>query len=64
MATTTLWGVVAVLALTAVVHAGIYPADHFQYSAKIETQEQHDALIADAVAGDHTLFIRWIASEG
>jgi hypothetical protein len=52
------------LALALVVDAGIYPADHFQYATKIEDQQQYDAAVNEAVNGEHTLFIRWIASEG
>jgi hypothetical protein len=43
--------------------AGIYPDDHWNFSTEL-TDENFDANVQEAVDGDHTLFVRWIASEG
>jgi len=59
-----LLGVVVVAVVMTAIQAGIYPADHFQYATKIDSEEIHNRLVSEAVNGDHTLFIRWIASEG
>jgi len=56
--------VVVVAVVMTAIQAGIYPADHFQYATKIDSEEIHNRLVSEAVNGDHTLFIRWIASEG
>jgi hypothetical protein len=44
--------------------AGIYPDDHWQYATKLSSDDELNAMVAEAVEGDKTLFIRWIASEG
>lgn len=44
--------------------AGIYPDDHWQYSTKLTNDDEFNAKVQEAVDGDHTLFVRWIASEG
>ena len=54
-------GMFAAAASTAV---AIYPPDHWSYSTKVSSQEIYDNLVAKAVEGDHTLFVRWIASSG
>lgn len=41
----------------------IYADDHWSYSTKL-TKDNFDATVAAAVEGEHTLFVRWIASEG
>lgn len=43
--------------------AGIYPDGHFDKVTKL-TNDNFDSTVADAVASDKTLFVRWIASEG
>lgn len=41
----------------------IYPDDHWDYSTKL-TEDNFDGEVSKAVDGDHTLFVRWIASSG
>jgi hypothetical protein len=50
-------------AFSQVVKAGIYPSDHFEYSAKL-SQENFNSEITAAVDGGKTMFVRFIASEG
>lgn len=58
-------GLVMAAAALAVAHAaGIYPDDHWNYVTKLEDDAGLEAEINKAVEGDHTLFVRWIASEG
>jgi hypothetical protein len=52
------------LGLVGLVVGGIYPAGHFDVATELKSDAQHDQLVQEAVNGDHTLFIRWIASEG
>jgi len=47
--------------LMAATAAAIYPSDHWSYATKVTT-DNFDSLVQDAVDGDHTLFVRWIAS--
>jgi hypothetical protein len=51
-------------ALAGVAVAGIYPDDHWDYATKLENDADFDAAVSAATEGDHTLFVRWIASEG
>jgi len=44
--------------------AAIYPDDLWQRSTKVTSQENFDETIQQAIDGDGTLFVRWIASEG
>ena len=53
----------ALLALTATVLAGIYPPGHFDTSTKL-TEKNFDAHVKEQVDAGKTLFVRWIASEG
>jgi hypothetical protein len=50
--------------LVAAASAGIYPDGHFDVAVKINDEATFDTEVQAAVDGDHTLFIRWIASEG
>jgi hypothetical protein len=45
-------------------NAGIYPDDHWDHVTKLSNDAEFDANVEKAVNGDHTLFVRWIASEG
>lgn len=53
--------VLVALATVGVAAAGIYPEG---LASTILTNDNFDSTIAEAVAGDKTLFVRWIASEG
>jgi hypothetical protein len=55
---------VALTGLVAAASAGIYPDGHFDVAVKINDEATFDTEVQAAVDGDHTLFIRWIASEG
>ena len=55
--------IMALLALTATVLAGIYPPGHFDTSTKL-TEKNFDAHVKEQVDAGKTLFVRWIASEG
>lgn len=44
--------------------AGIYPNDHWDYSLKLRSENDLKSAVDKAVNGDHTLIVRWIASEG
>jgi len=55
--------VLVALATIGVAAAGIYPDGHFDKVTKL-TNDNFDSTVADAVASDKTLFVRWIASEG
>jgi hypothetical protein len=46
--------------------SAIYPGDHWTYSTEITSPEQFADLVdvASREASDHTLMVRWIASEG
>jgi hypothetical protein len=54
---------IALAALAGVAAAGIYPDDHWNYVTKL-TNDNFDSEVQKAVDGDHTLMVRWIASEG
>jgi len=55
--------VLVAFATIGVAAAGIYPDGHFDKVTKL-TNDNFDSTVADAVASDKTLFVRWIASEG
>lgn len=42
----------------------IYPSDHFEYSTQLRSDADLKSAVDSAVKGDHTLFVRWIASKG
>ena len=51
-------------AALATVASAIYPDDHWKYSTQLNDDAAYDNLVKEAVEGDHTLFVRWIASAG
>ena len=53
----------AVLFTATVVHASIYPSDHWSYSTKL-TQDNYAAAITSDIDAGKTVFVRFIASEG
>ena len=52
------------LGLVGLVLGGIYPEGHFDASVQLNSDDDYNKLVSEAVNGDHTLFVRWIASEG
>jgi hypothetical protein len=55
--------VVALLAVSEVAQAGIYPDGHWDRSTKLSTSNADDFVKKNVDAGK-TVFVRWIASEG
>lgn len=57
-------GLALVAVCASVVSAGIYPEDHWNYATQLKSEADYKSVVEKAVSGDHTLFVRWIASEG
>jgi len=55
--------VVLSIGLTAVLVAGIYPDDHWNYSTRLST-ENYAGKIQSEIDNGKTVFVRFIASEG
>ena len=53
----------AILATLTNIVIGIYPDNHFDYSAKL-TQDNFESTIQSEINTGKTVFVRWIASPG
>jgi len=49
--------------LIGLINGGIYPDDHWNYSAKL-TVSTFDEVVKKEIDAGRTMFVRWIASEG